>query len=153
MAKRIDQASRVIHAPPSIIYQAFAEAKAMETWLPPKGMTGHMLAFDFREGGFYRMRLTYNDPRNAPGKSSEESDEVEVRFLTLVADKRIEQGVTFASDNPDFSGVMTITWTFSAAPQGTEVTVRCEDVPAGIRPEDHEAGLSSTLENLAAFTE
>jgi hypothetical protein len=26
-------------------------------------------------------------------------------------------------------------------------------VPEGIRPEDHEAGFRSTLENLAAFTE
>jgi len=33
------------------------------------------------------------------------------------------------------------------------VTVRCEDVPAGIRPEDHQAGLASTLNNLAEFVE
>lgn len=33
------------------------------------------------------------------------------------------------------------------------MTVRCEDVPAGIRAEDHAAGLQSTLDNLAAFVE
>lgn len=37
--------------------------------------------------------------------------------------------------------------------EGTEVTIVCEDVPEGIRQEDHEAGLNSTLENLAVFTE
>lgn len=125
----------------------------MESWLPPRGMTGRMLAFDFREGGFYRMRLTYNDADHPPGKSSESSDEVEVRFLKLIKDTCIEQGVVFNSENPGFSGSMKVTWTFLPVPQGTEVTVRCENVPEGIRPDDHEAGLASTLENLAEFTE
>ena len=35
----------------------------MERWLPPHNMTGDMLHFDFREGGFYRMRLSYAEPR------------------------------------------------------------------------------------------
>jgi Activator of Hsp90 ATPase homolog 1-like protein len=116
-------------------------------------MTGHMLAFEFREGGFYRMRLSYNQPNHSPGKTSENTDEVEVRFLKLIADKRIEQVVNFNSQNSDFAGSMKITWVFAAVSQGTEVTVRCENVPEGIRPEDHEAGLTSTLENLAEFTE
>ena len=152
MTERIDQASSIIHAAPSVIYQAFTEPKAMETWLPPADMTGHMLAFDFREGGFYRMRLTYNDPQHAPGKSSDDSDEVEVQFLKLIPDQRIEQAVSFDADDPAFSGVMKMTWTFTAVPEGTEVTIRCDHVPPGIRPEDHEAGMRSTLANLAAFT-
>jgi hypothetical protein len=48
---------------------------------------------------------------------------------------------------------MNMTWTFTAVAGGTNVTVRAEDVPAGIRPEDHKAGFKSTLENLAAFVE
>jgi hypothetical protein len=65
---------------------------------------------------------------------------------------RIEQAVVFDSEDPAFAGTM-ITWTFKAIPEGTEVTVRCENVPEGIRPEDHAKGLGSTLENLAAFAE
>lgn len=125
----------------------------MERWLPPKGMTGHMTAFDFRDGGGYRMRLTYADENQGRGKSSSDSDDVEVRFERLVRDSRIEQAVTFDSGDPRYSGVMTVTWTFSPAPSGTEVTVRCENVPEGIGREDHAAGLASTLDNLAAFTE
>ncbi|MET3549076.1 hypothetical protein ABID47_005708 [Paenibacillus favisporus] len=34
-----------------------------------------------------------------------------------------------------------------------EVTIVCENVPAGIRKEDHDVGLRSTLENLALYTE
>lgn len=151
--RRIDKAFRIIHASPSLIYRAFAEPGAMERWLPPRGMTGTMLAFDFREGGRYRMLLTYQHPDHSPGKTSEHSDEVEVRFVRLVTDKRIEQSVSFNSKDPAFAGEMKITWTFEESERGTAVTVCCENVPTGIRPGDHEAGLTSTLENLAAFAE
>lgn len=123
----------------------------MERWVPPKGMTAAMLHFDFREGGSYRMRLTYKDPAQGRGKTSGDADEVEVRFLRLIEAKRIEQAVTFESDDPAFSGVMWMTWMFDWVENGTTVTIRCEDVPEGIRPEDHEAGMNSTLDNLAAW--
>lgn len=45
-----------------------------------------------------------------------------------------------------------MTWTFEPV-TGTFVSVPCENVPDGIRAEDHEAGLSSTLRNLGAFVE
>jgi hypothetical protein len=47
---------------------------------------------------------------------------------------------------------MKMTWTLARVPGGIEVTIVCEDVPEGIRKEDHDAGLRSTLANLAAFT-
>ena len=151
-AARIDQASRLIGAAPATIYRAFESAEALESWLPPKGMSGKVLAFDFREGGAYRMRLTYEGTHEVPGKSAEHADDVEVRIVKLVSNERIEQAVVFDSPDPAFAGTMKMTWLFKAVPQGTEVTVRCENVPQGIRPEDHAKGLHSTLENLAAFT-
>lgn len=153
MSKRVDTASRLIRASASAIYKAFATPDALETWLPPQGMTGSMVAFSFREGGTYRMRLAYNESRHAPGKTSGDSDEVEVRFVKLVPAERIEQAVTFNSDDAAFAGEMRITWLLEPAQDGTLVTVRCEDVPAGIRPKDHQAGLKSTLDNLAVFAE
>ena len=153
MSKRIDSASKLIHASASTIYQAFAKPDAMETWLPPHGMTGSMLAFDFCEGGSYRMRLIYNEPQHMPGKTFEDADGVEVRFVKLIVDACIEQVVTFNSEDSAFSGEMRITWTLESVENGPLVTVRCEDVPEGIRVEDHETGLKSTLNNLAAFTE
>jgi uncharacterized protein YndB with AHSA1/START domain len=153
MSKRVDTASRLIRASPSTIYEAFATADAMTSWLPPQGMTGTMLAFAFGEGGSYRLRLTYNEPQHTPGKTSEDADEVEVRFVKLVPNERIEQAVTFESDDPAFSGEMRIAWILESVQNGTLVTVRCEDVPLGICAEDHQAGLQSTLSNLAAFAE
>lgn len=153
MSKRIDTASRLIKAAPSGAYAAFASSAALEAWLPPRGMAGKVVAFDFREGGLYRMRLTYNQPGHTPGKTSEYSDEVEVRFVRLVPNECIEQAATFNTENTEFAGEMRITWTFEEDNKGTRVTVSCENVPEGISPEDHEAGLSSSLGNLAAFVE
>jgi hypothetical protein len=48
---------------------------------------------------------------------------------------------------------MRMTWRFDAEPGGTRVTIRAENVPSGIRPADHQAGMESTLANLAAFVE
>jgi uncharacterized protein YndB with AHSA1/START domain len=74
MAPRVDSASRLIKAPPAAIYRAFAEPGAMERWLPPSNMVGKMLHFDFRDGGSYRMRLTYKEPGGGQGKTSDDSD-------------------------------------------------------------------------------
>ena len=154
MAKRKDVASRVIKAVPAVIYRAFVDPEAVVSWLPPEGMKGHLHAFEPRPGGAYRMALTYDEANHlAPGKSSEHSDIVEGRFLELVPDERVVQQFEFESEDPAFAGVMTMTWKLAAVPGGTEVTITCENVPEGIRKEDHDAGLRSTLENLAAFTE
>jgi RNA polymerase-binding transcription factor DksA/uncharacterized protein YndB with AHSA1/START domain len=153
MSKRVDEVSRLIHAAASRIFAAFASAEALTEWLPPQGLTGTVLAFDFREGGRCRLRLTYNEPVHNPGKTSEHVDEVAIHFVRLVPAERIEQTAIFESDDDAFSGEMRITWTLEPGESGTLVTVRCEDVPAGISAEDHQAALTSTLDNLAAFSE
>lgn len=150
--KRTDSASRIIDASPQSIYRAFIDPDALTSWLPPKGMTGQMHAFDARPGGCYRMTLTYQDTEHA-GKTSENSDTVEGKFVELVPNERIVQEVDFQSDDAAFAGTMTMTWSIAAVPGGSEVTILCENVPEGIRKEDHDAGLKSTLENLAAFVE
>lgn len=153
MTGRVDTVSRLIHAPAATIYQAFASADAFMTWLPPKGMTGQVFTFDFCEGGGYRMRLTLEEPAGAGGKTSEDADDVNVRFVRLVPDAEIAQEVTFDSKDPRFAGVMKMMWTFRADGDDTEVVVSATNVPPGISAEDHKTGLTSTLANLARFVE
>lgn len=153
MTARIDSASRLVTAAPKTVYRAFAEPGALERWLPPGNMTGKRLHFDFREGGSYRMRLSYAEPTQGSGKTSEAADEVEVRLTKLEAGRRIEQEITFESEDPAFAGVMRMIWTFAPEGERTRVTIRAENVPEGIRPEDHAAGLNSSLEQLAGFVE
>ena len=116
-------------------------------------MAGEMLSFDFRAGGGYRMRLTYRDPTEGRGKTSRDSDEVEVRLIRIDPGLRIVQEVDFDSHDPSFSGTMKMTWILEPAKGGTLVEVRAENVPYGIRQEDHQAGLDSSLSNLARFVE
>jgi uncharacterized protein YndB with AHSA1/START domain len=100
------------------------------------------------------MSLTYLDPdHSTSGKTSTHADVVQGRFVELVPDERIVQLVEFESEDPALEGAMSITWTLAAVPGGTEVTIVCSNVPEGIRQDDHDAGLRSTLANLAAFTE
>lgn len=61
---------------------------------------------------------------------------------------RGDQLVTFASGDPAFAGQMKMTWLLAPDTDGTQVTIRCEDVPPGITAEDHAAGLASSLDHL-----
>jgi uncharacterized protein YndB with AHSA1/START domain len=152
---RTDSASRLIKASPQAIYQALIEPEAIATWRPPRGMHAEIDAFDAREGGTYRMALIYDETnRQTPqGKTAEHVDVVEGRFHELRPHERVVEIVKFRSDDPAFAGEMTITTSLTPAPGGTLVTIACENVPGGIGASDHQVGLASTLENLAAFTE
>ena len=151
---RTDRASRLIAAPPAKVYGAFVDPDALVRWLPPAGMTGEILDFDARPGGGYTMTLTYDAPDHAaPGKTSEHGDRVAARFVELVPDKRIVQEAEFLSDDPAFAGTMRMIWSFARAGDATRVEIVCRDVPAGIRKQDHIAGLKSSLANLAVFVE
>lgn len=122
-------------------------------WLPPAGMTGRGLEYDFRGGGRYRIELRYADETSAPGKTTGGTDITRGRFVELVPGRRIVQSVEFESSDPAFAGEMTMTWSFEAAPGGALVTVTADNVPSGIRKADHDAGLRSSLDNLAGFFE
>ena len=150
---RTDTATRVIAAPPDRVYNAFVDPAALVSWLPPDGMSGRFERFEARPGGSYRMILTYADASAAPGKATADSDIVEAQFVELVPGVRVVQAVDFVSDDPSYSGTMTMTWEVAAADHGAEVTFRADNVPAGISAEDHAAGLASSLANLAAYLE
>jgi len=150
---RTDLASRAIRADPERVFAALVEADALTQWLPPSGMHGRFERFDARPGGSYRLVLTYKDGSPGSGKATPESDIVEVRFLELVPNVRVVQAVDFVSDDPAFSGTMTMTWELSAESGGTRVEIRADNVPSGISREDHAAGMESSLTNLAGFVE
>jgi uncharacterized protein YndB with AHSA1/START domain len=151
--ERVDRAERVVAAPPAAVYRAMTDPESLEAWLPPEGMSGRIERFEPWSGGGFRMVLTYLDLRGGHGKTTDSTDVTEVGFAELVPDERIVQRVEFTSEDPDFSGTMTMTWRFAAVPEGTRVSVAATGVPSGISPEDHAVGLTSSLANLAARVE
>jgi len=68
-------------------------------------MTGEMLHLDFREGSSYRMRLTSAEPQQGRGKTSEDSDETEVRIMKLEKEHNIEQEIISESEEKVYSPV------------------------------------------------
>jgi uncharacterized protein YndB with AHSA1/START domain len=148
---RVDAASVVVRADAARVFAALVDPDALARWLPPTGMTGSFEHFDARPGGSFRMVLRYADA--GQGKTTTDSDVVEVRFVDIAGPERMVQAVDFVSDNPAFRGTMTMTWELRATADGTEVVIWAEDVPAGISAEDHAVGLESSLANLAAFIE
>lgn len=153
MAGRTDTVSRIIHASPAAIYDAFIDPDAQTSWLPPAGMTGKFDRFEPWPGGRYRLTLTFTAEHATPGKTSANADTVEGRLVELIPGERIVQTADFESDDPAFAGTMTMTWSLHPVSEGTEVTIEAFDVPPGISAEDHAQGMASTLENLAAFLE
>jgi uncharacterized protein YndB with AHSA1/START domain len=152
LAARIDTASVVVAAKADDVFRAFSDPDALMAWLPPGNMTGRVLEYDFREGGRYRIELTYagNVPAEG-GKTTGRTDVSTGRFLALEPGKRIVQSVEFESADVSFAGEMRLTWSFEGRPAGTLVTVRAENVPRGITKADHDAGLRSSLANLERF--
>jgi uncharacterized protein YndB with AHSA1/START domain len=150
---RTDRAFRVIAAPPERVYAAFIDPVALEAWLPPKGMSARVERFDPRSGGSYRMVLTYEDSSSAHGKATADSDIVEARFVDLVPGVRVVHAVDFVSDDPQYAGTMLMTWEVVSHEAGARVEFRADNVPDGISADDHAAGLSSSLTNLANYLE
>ncbi|GAA4839645.1 SRPBCC family protein [Actinomycetospora corticicola] len=149
---RTDHAARVVAAAPAAVRAALLDPDALTSWLPPEGMRGRIQRWDPRPGGGFRMELTYLDATDAPGKSTAGTDVVDVAFGALT-DDRVVWRTEFVADDPAFAGVMTMTWSWSAGPTGTEVVVTATDVPPGIGPDVHEEAMASSLAHLAAVVE
>jgi uncharacterized protein YndB with AHSA1/START domain len=71
----------------------------------------------------------------------------------LVPDEKIVEAIEFDSRDPGFAGEMKMTTRLADADGGTEVTILCQHLPSGIRPEDNEEGTRQALQKLAALVE
>lgn len=148
------QTSRIIQASREALYDAFVNPDALVQLMPPGNMTGKMHRFDARVGGGYEMSLFYPEgDTEHQGKKADLEDRVKVRFDELSRPDRIVEAVLFDSEDPAFAGEMTFIATFESAEGGTKVTITCEHIPSGIRPEDNDEGSRQSLENFARFFE
>jgi uncharacterized protein YndB with AHSA1/START domain len=145
--------SRHIRAPRGRVYEALTDAGAVQQWMVPDSMTSHVHSFDAREGGTFRVSLTYDAPTNA-GKTSAQTDTYHGRFVRLVPGEEVVQVVEFETADPALQGEMTITITLAeAADGGTDVAGVHENLPPGVPPEDNELGWSISLSKLARLVE
>jgi uncharacterized protein YndB with AHSA1/START domain len=144
--------SRRVNAPRPKVYRALLDARAVAAWMVPTGMTSHVHAFDPREGGAFRISLTYDAPTGT-GKTTAHTDTYHGRFIELVPDEKVVEVVEFETADPALQGEMTITISLADAEGGTEVLAVHDRLPPGLSPADNEAGWRSSLAKLAALVE
>src|SRR3712207_8226789 len=101
-----------VNAPRADVYRTLLGARAVATWMVPNGMTSHVHEFDGREGGAFRISLTYDTP-SGTGKTTAHTDTYHGHFVTLVADERVVQVMEFETADPALRGEMTVTFTLT----------------------------------------
>jgi uncharacterized protein YndB with AHSA1/START domain len=147
---RTDRAEAIISAPPAQVFACWTDATRLLRWLPPAGMTGQVDHFDLRPDGTFRLTLAYDDPAIA-GKSGGGTDIVEGTFLALDPPRHLAFQTRFDSTDPAMQGTMRMDWHFDDHGDATRVRIVATDVPPGISPQDHAAGMGASLAQLAAL--
>jgi len=144
--------SRHMRAPRSVVYRALLDARSIEQWRVPDGMTGHVHELEPREGGSFRVSLTYDAPGPA-GKSAAHTDTYHGHFARLVPDERVVEVLEFETDDPALRGEMRMTTTLTDVDGGTDVVVVHEGLPDAVPAADNETGTRMALANLARLVE
>ena len=144
--------SQHVNAPPEDVYRALLDARAIATWRVPQGMTSHVHTFDPREGGLFRISLSYDAPTGT-GKTTAHTDTYHGHFVKLVPNEQVVEAIEFETADPALRGEMTITFTLTELEGGTEVLGLHENLPPGVSPADNETGWRMALEKLARLVE
>jgi uncharacterized protein YndB with AHSA1/START domain len=141
-----------INAPRGSVYRALLDPRAVAKWKVPDGMTCRVHAFDAREGGSFRISLTYDAP-DERGKTNAHTDTYHGRFVKLVPNEQVVEVDEFETDDPVLRGEMTITITLTDARGGTDLLAVHDGLPPGVSPEDNEIGWRMALAKLAMLVE
>ncbi len=141
-----------IQAPRALVYRALLDRDAVAAWKVPDGMSSHVHAFEAREGGFFRISLTYEAP-DGVGKTTAHTDTYHGHFEALVEGERVVEVVEFETTSPALQGEMRITYTLTDVAGGTELRAVHEGLPPGVAPSDNELGWTMSLGKLCALLE
>jgi uncharacterized protein YndB with AHSA1/START domain len=141
-----------VNAPRAAVYRALLDPEAVAAWMVPAGMTSRIHAFDPREGGEFRISLTYDLPTGT-GKTTAHTDTQRGRFVELVPNERVVEIVAFETADPALQGEMTVAYTLTDAAGGTDLVAVHDHLPPGLSPADNELGWRMSLAKLAALVE
>ena len=141
-----------VNAPRSAVYRALVDPAAVARWRVPDGMTARVEEWDAREGGAFRVALTY-DAAGQAGKSTSRTDIYHGHFQKLVPDGQVVEVLEFEDPTGEFGGTMTMTTTLADVDGGTEVSVVHDGIPDSVPAADNEMGTRMALANLAAFVQ
>lgn len=146
------EVSRHISAPRAAVYRALLDADAIARWRVPDGMSSQVHEFDAREGGAYRVSLTYDGPTGT-GKTEAHTDTYHGHFAKLVPGEQVVEVFEFETADPGLRGTMTLTTTLTDAAGGTDVRMVHQGMPDAVPPADNETGTRMALAKLARLVE
>lgn len=144
--------TRRISAPPDQVYRALIDPDAVQRWMVPDGMSSQVHVFDAREGGRFRISLTYDDP-NESGKTEGATDTFSGRFARLLPGREVVQIIEFETDDSEIAGEMTITYSLTEVDGDTNLTGIHENLPPGVSPDANELGWTMSMGKLAELVE
>ena len=101
-----------VRASRAAVYRALVDGRAIAAWRVPDGMSGRVHEFEAREGGRFRVSLTYDAPTGT-GKSAPHTDTYHGHFVRLVPDERVVEAIEFEAEDPALRGTMTMTTTLT----------------------------------------
>jgi len=152
MATNSTRISRHVNAPRANVYRALIDPRAVATWMVPDGMTSYVHLFEAREGGSFRISLTYDAPTGT-GKTTAHTDTYHGRFAKLVPNEQVVEIMEFETTDPAMRGEMTVTFTLADADGGTDVLGVHDNLPPGVSAADNQTGWRMALDKLAALVE
>ncbi len=141
-----------INASREKVYNSLIDQNSIIKWKVPSGMTGRVHFFDGKEGGAFRISLTYKSP-SGKGKTSEHTETYHGRFVKLVPNEQVVEVDEFETDNPDLRGEMTISITLYDSGKGTDLLAVHDGLPRGLSSSDNEEGWNESLKKLAFLVE
>ncbi|MNK01141.1 hypothetical protein D3C87_189350 [compost metagenome] len=134
------------------MYRALTDAQSIAKWRVPEGMTSEVHYFEAKEGGKFRVSLTYEDP-NFVGKSATHTDTYHGYFKKLIPNELVIEVMEFETSDPNMTGEMISSVRLVDNNGGTDLFATHEGLPKGVRPEDNEEGWRQSLAKLAALLE
>ncbi len=152
MQTQTTRATRHIAAPREEVYRALIDAEAISQWKVPDAMSIQVHEHDGREGGRFRISLTY-DAIPGEGKTAARTDTYRGHYETLVPDELVVEVDEFESADPALSAPMTITVTLAEEDGGTRLVAVHEGLPESVPAADNELGWEQSLAKLAALVE
>ena len=134
---------RVVRSSPEKVYRAFLEADALAKWISPNGFTAKVHHLEAKVGGTFKMSFTNLTTRSSHSFGGE--------YLELVPHERLRYTDKF--DDPNLTGVITVTVTLKKVSCGTDVNIEQAGVPAVIPAEMCYLGWQESLAQLAMLVE
>jgi uncharacterized protein YndB with AHSA1/START domain len=135
----------------SAVYRALVDVEDIARWKVPDGMSIVVHEHEAREGGRFRISLTYDGP--GVGKTTGRTDTYHGHYVHLVPDELVVEVDEFESDDDSLAVPMTITLTLRDEDGGTRLEAVHEGLPPSVPAADNELGWQQALDRLADLVE